>query len=188
MCLVLLNQWRSSTYNYALSPLAHSVWVLLNSMGKDDWITSLAILSRAVSDQTSPLLACTWVLSVKVKYHMVHCCSFLRVHLLLRSNSLRGETTTLIESSIVLQSRSGVDISLWQSTSDAAHHSHMRRTLQGGETEMTILTLSCRWLKMKMTRTCPLITHYNINLTYKMAGTNLPNQQRCYYLFWIINP
>lgn len=46
--------------------------------------------------------------------------------------------------------------------------------------------------KMEVVRTqkdtCPLITHYNINLRYEMAGTNLTNQQRCYYLFWIISP
>lgn len=89
-CLVLLNKGRSSIDNYALSLLAHGVWVLINNTWKDDWIMSWVILSKAASDQIWHLLECTWVLSVKVKYHMVHCCSFLRVHLLLRSNSPRG--------------------------------------------------------------------------------------------------
>lgn len=88
--LVFLNKWRSSIDNYGLSLVAHSVWVSLNNTWKDDWIIGWAILSRVASDQIWHLLECTWVLSVKVKYHMVHCCSFLRVHLLLRSNSPQG--------------------------------------------------------------------------------------------------
>lgn len=91
-CLLLLNKWRSSIDNYAPSLVAHGVWVLLNNTWKDDlwWIMSWVILLSTASDQIWHLPECTWVLSVKVKYHMVHCCSFLRVHLLHGSKSPQG--------------------------------------------------------------------------------------------------
>lgn len=85
--LVFLSEWRSSVDTCSPSLVAHSVWVSLTNSWKDDWIKGWPILTRAASDQIWHLLECTWVLSIKVKYHMVHCCSFLRVHLLLWGNS-----------------------------------------------------------------------------------------------------
>lgn len=76
-CLVLHNKGRSSIDSYVPSLLTHGVCVILNKTWKDDRTMSWVILLRAASDQIWHLLECTWVLSVKVKYHMVHRCSFL---------------------------------------------------------------------------------------------------------------
>lgn len=55
------------------SALAHGVVVSSNTW-KDDELW--AVWSSAASDWVWHLLECTWVLSLKVKYHIVHACSF----------------------------------------------------------------------------------------------------------------
>lgn len=67
-----------------------------------------------------------------------------------------GEAAALIESNIVLQSGSVVDIILRSfRCSPTAHHSHLLWALRDEETGRTVNVITWRWLDIKMTNTSP---------------------------------